>query len=118
MIVKEMDMKITTLFVILASLTLAFTGCSKRYQAASIPKNNYLGVIDVSSGKPCRRTLADGRTCIITPTVLSGENVSLSTRIDETNGTTKTLVFPALADGREFTFAFDKSTVITIALRK
>jgi hypothetical protein len=113
-----MNMKIHTSLVILASLTLAFTGCSKHSQTAGIPKNNDLGVLDISSGKPSSHTLADGRACTITPTVLPDGNVSLTTTIDETNGSRKTLVFEALADGRACTFGFDKSTVITVALRK
>ena len=111
-------MKIHTPLIIFASLTLAFAGCSKHSQTADAPKNNNLGVIDVSSGKQSSHTLADGRACTITPTVLPGGDVSLATRIDETNGSTKTLVFQAPADGRAYTFAFDKSTIITVALRK
>lgn len=111
-------MKIRTPLIILASLTLTFTGCSKHSQAASLPKNNDLGVIDVSSGKPSSHTLADGRACTITPTVLPDGNVSLTTKIDETNGSRRTLTFEAPLDGRAYTFGFDKSTVITVALRK
>jgi len=107
-----------TPLIILASLTLAVAGCSKHLQSASLPKNNDLGVVDISNGKSSHHTLADGRTCTITPTILPGGNVSLSTKIDETNGSTKTLVFQAPADGRSYTFAFDGSTVITVALRK
>ena len=111
-------MKIRTPLIILASLTLAFTGCSKHSQTASFPKNNDLGVIDVSSGKPTSHTLADGRVCTITPTVLPDGNVSLATTMNETNASRATLVFEAPADGRAYTFGFDKSTVITVALRK
>jgi|ERR1017187_3107403 hypothetical protein len=110
-------MKIHTSLIVLASLTLAFTGCSKHSQTSSLPKNNDLGVIDVSSDKPSSHTLADGRACTITPTALPDGNVSLTTRIVETNGF-KTLTFETTADGRAYTFAFDKSTVITVALRK
>jgi hypothetical protein len=111
-------MKIHTPLIILASLILAFAGCSKHSQTAGFPKTNDLGVVDVSSGKPSSHTLTDGRACTITPTLLPGGDVSLATRIDETNGSTKTLVFQAPADGRACTFAFDKSTIITLALRK
>ena len=111
-------MNIHTPLIILASLLLAFAGCSKHAQTAGFPKNNDLGVVDVSSGKQSSHTLADGRACTITPTVLPGGDVSLAARIDETNGSTKTLVFQAPADGRAYTFAFDKSTIITVALRK
>ena len=49
-------------------ITVAFTGYSKH--TAGFPKNNHLGVIDVSSVKPTSHTLADGRACTITPTLL------------------------------------------------
>jgi hypothetical protein len=104
--------------VVLASLAIALAGCSKHSQTAGFPKNNNLGVIDVSNGKPSSHTLADGRACTITPTVLPDGNVSLATVVDETNGSRKTLVFEAPVDGRAYTFGFDKSTVITVALRK
>ena len=83
--------------------------------------SNDLGVIDVSSGKPSPHTLADGRVCTITPTILPNGNVSLNTSIVETNGSTtrsRTLTFEAPADGRAYTFGFDNSTAITVALRK
>jgi hypothetical protein len=104
--------------VVFASLAIVLAGCSKHSQTAGFPKDNNLGVLDVSSGKPSSHTLADGRACTITPTVLPDGNVSLATVIDETNGSRKTLVFEAPADGRACTFGFDQSTVITVALRK
>ncbi len=118
MIVEIMEMKTSTPLIILASLTLTFTGCSKHSQTASLPKNNDLGVVDISSGKPSRHLLADGRACTITPTSLPDGHVRLATTIDETNGSRKTLMFEAPVDGRAYTFGFDKSTVITVALRK
>ena len=110
-------MKTPMLLIVLASLSLAIAGCSRHSQTASLPKNNDLGVIDVSSSKPSSYTLADGRACVITPTVLQDGNVSLTTRIEGTNGS-RTLTFEAPVDGRAYTFGFDKSTVITVALRK
>ena len=106
--------------IVLASLSLAFAGCSKHSQAANFPKNNDLGVIDVSNGKPNSYTLADGRACIITPTVLQDGNVSLATRIGGTNSfrTVTFVTFLAPVDGRAYTFGFDNSTIITVALRK
>jgi len=110
-------MKIRTPLLILATFVLAFTGCSKHTQSASLPKHIDLGVVDVSSGKPISRTLADGRVCTITPTVLPDGNASLTTKIIETNGWT-TLTFEEPVDGRAYTFSFGKSTVITVALHK
>jgi len=114
-------MNIRTPLIILASLTLAFTGCSKHSPTATVPKNNDLGIIEVSGGKPSSHTLADGRVCTITPGVLSGGNVSLTTTINETNASgvkRSSLVFEAPVDGRAYTFEFDKSTVITVALQE
>ncbi|MGC3960635.1 MAG: hypothetical protein QM813_22690 [Verrucomicrobiota bacterium] len=111
-------MKINTSLVILAALTLAVAGCSKRSQSAGLPPNNDLGVVFVSGGKSSSHTLADGRACTITPTILPGGNVSLSTRIDGPNGRSETLVFQAPADGRPWTFAMHDNTIITVALRK
>jgi len=111
-------MKGHALLVVLASLAMALVGCSRHSQAAGFPQNNNLGVIDISSGQPSSHTLADGRACIITPAVLPDGNVSLATRIDETNGSRRTLIFEAPIDGRAYTFAFDKSIVLTVALRK
>lgn len=120
-VVKVNGMKNHTLLAILASLALASAGCSKQTRSAGLPKNNDLGVLDVSSGKPSRRILADGRYCNITPTILPNGNVSLTTSIVEPNGSTtrsRTLTFEAPADGRAYSFGFDESTVITLALRK
>ncbi len=78
-------------------------------------------MIDVSSGRPSRHTLADGRACTITPTILPSGSVSLATSIVETKGPTtrsRTLTFEAPADGRAYTFGFDESTLFTVALRK
>jgi hypothetical protein len=114
-------MKIRKPLLILTSLTLAFTGCSRQSQTAGIPQNNDLGVIEVSSGKPSSYTLADGRVCTITPTVLPDGNVSLTTTINETNASgvkRSSLVFETPVDGRAYTFGFDKSTALTVALRK
>ena len=104
--------------VVLASLAMALVSCSKHSQTAGLPKISNLGVIDVSSGKPSSHTLEDGRACTITPTVLPDGNVSLATVVDETDGSRKALVFEAPVDERAYTFGFDKSTVITVALRK
>lgn len=112
------QMKRRASLVVLVSLATALAGCSKHSQTAGFLKINNLGVIDVSSGKPSTRTLADGRACTITPTVLPDGNVSLATMVDDINGSRKTLVFEAPGDGRACTFGFDKSTVITVALRK
>ena len=106
-----------TLFLV-ASL---FGGCSKHSPTVAVPGNNDLGVIEVSGGLPSSHTLADGRVCTITPTVLADGNVRLATTIVETNASgvnRSSLVFESRADDRAYIFGFDKSTVITVALHK
>ena len=44
--------------------------------------------------------------------------VSFATGIDEADESRKILVFEAPVDGRTYTFGFDKSTIITVALRE
>ncbi len=110
-------MKFRTLLVILASFTLAFAGCSKHPQTVSFPGDNNLGVIDVSSGKPSVHTLADGRVCTVSATILPDGKVRLTTATDETTGSSKTqrtLVSDVPADIGTFTYAFDESTTITV----
>jgi hypothetical protein len=100
---------------------LAFTACSRYSKTAGVPKNNDLGVIDVSSGQPSSHTLADGRVCAIMPTILPNGHVSLATSINETNASgvkRSSLVFEAPVDGRAYTFTFDKNTILTVTLRK
>jgi hypothetical protein len=107
--------------IILASFTIALVGCSKHSQTTALPKNNNLGVVDVTDSKPSNHTLSDGRVCTITPTVLPDGNVNLTTIIVETNASgvkRSSLVFEAPVDGRPYTFGFDKNTILTVALRK
>jgi hypothetical protein len=100
---------------------MALAGCSKHSPMAVIPKNNDLGVIEVPGGLSTSHTLADGRVCTITPTVLTDGNVKLATSIIETNAAgvkRSSLVFESPADNRAYTFEFDKNTVITVALHE
>lgn len=60
-----------------------FAGCSRHSPDANVPtdakmstdatplKVTDLGVVDVSSGKPIRQDLGDGKACVITPTVIT-----------------------------------------------
>jgi hypothetical protein len=105
----------TTSLIVLTSLTIALAGCAKHSQARSI---NDLGVIDVSSGKPSSHTLADGRVCIITPTVLSDGSVSLAARVDDADGARRTLTIKTSTVGQPMAFALDKSTALKVFLRK
>lgn len=54
-----------------------FAGCSRHSRDVEAPtdaippKVRDLGVVDVSSGKPIRQDLGDGKACVITPTVIT-----------------------------------------------
>jgi hypothetical protein len=100
-----------------ASITVEFTGGPKH--ATSVPKRSDLGVIDLTSSmKPISRMLADGRACVVTPTILPDGNASLDVRIDDAKGPGETKVFLAPVNGRAYTFSIDSSTAITVLLRK
>jgi len=108
-----------TSLVLLTSLTIALAGCSKHSPTTAYPKNNDFGVIEVSGGKPSSHTLADGRVCTITPTILADGNVKLATTIIETNASgvkRSSLVFESPIVDRAMTFGFDKDTVFTVTL--
>jgi len=119
-------MRIRTQLIVLASFTLAPTGCSTQSQTANSPKNNNLGAIDVSakhndlgaidvsSGKPTKHTLTDGSLCFITPAILSNGNISLLTSVYKTNGSQTTLVSEMPAEKGAYTYAVDKDTIVTV----
>jgi hypothetical protein len=114
-------MKNFTSLAVLASFTVALAGCSRHSPTTAIPKNNDLGVVEVSGGLPSSHTLADGRVCTITPSILTDGNVKLATTIIETNASgvkRSSLVFEAPVDGRAYTFGFDKDTVFTVTLHE
>jgi len=113
------DMSKRTLPVVLASFVLVFAGNIAPAQTASIPKKNDLGVIDVSADGPSSHILADGRVCTVTPSILPGGKASLAATIIETNASgvkRSSLALELPVDGRVTTFAFDKDTVMTVAL--
>jgi hypothetical protein len=96
-----------------------FSGCSRHSPAAAIPKMTDFGVIEVTDGIPSRHVLADGRACVVTPTILKDGRIKLVTSVRETNASggiiTSSLAFDAPAD-QATSFAFDKSTVISLTL--
>ena len=132
-------MKIHTLLII-TSLTVAVSACSKHSQPIRFKGTSDTWVIDVSSGKPSIHTLPDGVICIITPTVLSGETISQISEVFETNGLKHTITntLPAIsvfteireANGlshtntvkraldQPFMYRFDSSNAVTVTLRK
>ena len=69
--------------VLLVSLVM---GCSKHSQTSAAPKVTDFGTIEVADGKSSSHVLADGRTCVLTPTVLpGGHQIQLETSIRSTN---------------------------------
>jgi hypothetical protein len=108
-------MKNLASLIVLASLALALAGCSKAPPATSSLKNNDLGVLHVSSGKPSTYTLTDGRICTITPALLTSGYARLTVTIAETKGSKKTLLFEVPPDGHPDTLRIDQSTAITVA---
>jgi len=103
--------------VLLVSLVI---GCSKHSQIAAAPKVTDLGTIEVADGKPSSHVLADGRTCVLTPTVLpGGYQIQLETSIKHTNaaGTRHVQSLTAyFTPNRATTFAFDSNNVISLTL--
>ena len=112
-------MKHRTPLIAFALLATLFPGCSRQSPTTALPKNNDLGVIEVTGGKPSRHTLADGRVCTITPTLLADGDVKLATTIIETNASglkRSSLDFKSPALDRAMTFGVDKDTVLTVTL--
>jgi hypothetical protein len=112
-------MRYCFLLVVLASLALALVGCSRSSSTAVLPQINDFGIIEVSGGMPSNHTLADGRVCTVTPAILVGGNVRLTTLVVETNasGIKRTTHVFDCPVGQTVTFAHDKDTVITVTLR-
>ena len=109
----------TSLFTLTLSASL-LTGCSRHSPTTALPKNNDLGVIEVSGSKPSSHVLADGRVCTITPTILADGNVKLATTIIETNAsvvTQSSLDFESPVLDRAMTFGL-KDTVFTVTLHR
>ena len=93
-------------------------GCSRHSQTAA-PKVTDLG-IQVADGKSSSHVLADGRTCVLTPTVLpGGHQIQLEASVKETNATgvrhveSLTSYFPP---DQAVAFTFDSNNVISLTL--
>jgi hypothetical protein len=113
-------MKNCTPLIIVALLVALLTGCSKHSQTAVVQKITDLGIIAVSNGIPSRHILADGRTCVMTPTVLpGGHQIELATRITDTNAAGTRHVYSLttyFTSDQATTFAFDSNNVISLTL--
>jgi len=95
-------------------------GCSKHSQTAAAPKVTDLGTIEVADGKSSSHVLADGRTCVLTPTVLpGGHQIQLETSIKDTNavGTRHIQSLTSyFTPDQATTFVFDSNNVISLTL--
>jgi hypothetical protein len=108
----------TSLFA-LALLASLLAGRSKHSPTAVVPKITDLGVVEVSDGIPSRHLLADGRACVMTPTVLKDGKVKLVTRIGDTNAAGIRHIYTLTTDlsaDQATTFAFDQDNVINLTL--
>ena len=82
---------------IFALLTLLFTACSKHPPTIASPKLADLGVVEMSDGLPIYHDLGGGKTCIITPTIITN-GIRLAFVIEKTNsdGVVQTLATPVM----------------------
>jgi hypothetical protein len=117
MLVFELsNMKKYISLVVLASFTLAFAGCSKHSPTSAVPKNTDLGVVEVSDGIPSSHLLADGRACVMTPTILKDGRVKLAIRVGDTNAASIHTLSTYFVADQATIFAFDQSNIISLTL--
>jgi hypothetical protein len=118
MLVFELsNMKKYISLVVLASFILALAGCSKHLPTTAVPKTTDLGVVEVSDGIPSSHRLADGRACVMTPTVLKDGRVKLGIRVGDTNAASiHTLTISSISTDIATFFAFDQSNIISLTL--
>ena len=106
-----------TVGALLVSLVI---GCSKHSQASSAPKVTDFGTIEVADGKPSSHVLADGRMCVLTPTVLpGGHQIQLETSIKDTDASGTRHVYSLttyFTPDQATTFVFDSNNVISLTL--
>ena len=113
-------MKEPTLLIVVLSVVSLFVGCSKHVPAAAKPKATDWGVIEVSNGVPSRLTLADGRVCTVTPTIMpGGHKVELVTAITNTDAAKTRHVYSLTSyftPNEHTTFVFDQSNIVSLTL--
>jgi hypothetical protein len=112
-------MKMKTPLIAITLLALAIAGCSKHSSTA--PKNFDLGVIEVSGGKPNDQILADGRGCVIMPTLMPDGNVNLEATILETNAsgvkrTSRSIQVPGAPFNQPYTITIGND-ILTVKLK-
>jgi hypothetical protein len=91
-------MKCCLSLFIAALIALVLSGCLKHPKAVATPNVTYinLGAVQVSDGTPIRHTLSDGRTYILTPTILKDGRIDMRLDLQVTNssGAVETLQGP------------------------
>ena len=101
--------------VVLASF-LALTAYSQQSPTATAPKITDLGVINVSDGIPSSHRLADGRPCVLTPTILKDGQINLRIRVGDTNAASIHTLSTYFEPDRRTIFGFDQSNAISLTL--
>jgi hypothetical protein len=113
-------MKYLPLFAMLALLVSSLAACSKHSQAVTTLKFTDLGTIEVVGGKSSSHVLADGRTCILMPTVLPGAHqIQLEMNISDTNAAGTRRVYSLTAfftPDQVTTFLLDSNNLISLNL--
>jgi hypothetical protein len=113
-------MKNCTSVIIAALLAALLIGCSKHSEAAMVPKVTDLGIVEVATGITSSHVLADGRTCLFTPTILpGGHQIQLEASIRNTNAAGTRHVYSLTSyftPDEATTFAFDSNNVINLTL--
>ena len=109
-------------FTLIAIALFAFglISCSKHSQAAAAPKVTDFGTIEVADGKSSSHVLADGRTCVLTPTVLpGGHQIQLEMGIADTNAVGTRFVYSVTSyftPDQTTTFTFDSNNIVSLTL--
>lgn len=81
---------------------LVFSGCSKHPTVAAEPIVTYstnLGVVEVSDGVPIRHALGDGRTYILTPSIMKDGTIQTRLDLEVTNSSGTVEILRGATDG-------------------
>ena len=118
MLVFELsNMKKYISLVVLASFILSLAGCSKHSPTSAVPQTTDLGVVEVSDGIPSSHRLADGRACVMTPTILKDGRVKLAIRVGDTNAASiHTLTLSSFSPDKLTIFALDQNSQVRLTL--
>lgn len=113
-------MKYFTPLIAGTSLLSLVIGCSKHSPTAAAPKITDLGIVEVADGKSSSHVLADGRTCILTPTVLpGGHQIQLEMSITNTDAAGTRHVYSLtsyFSPDQTTSFSFDSNTIVSLTL--